>query len=70
LDDIKSSIFALMKGYVEKSRVEVDSYWSARNNKDLNNVISTLKNMERHLKAYPEIFPKSWDTGICRAIET
>jgi hypothetical protein len=69
-DDIKLSIFGIMQGYVEKCRLEVDSYWSERNYKDLNNVISTLKCMERHLKAYPQIFPKSWDTGIARAIET
>ena len=68
-DDIKISVYALVKGCVEQSRVEVDSNWSERNYKDLNSVITRLKNMERHFKAYPEIFPKSWDTGICCTIE-
>ena len=68
-DEIISSVYALVKGCVEQSRVEVDSNWSARNYKDLNGVLSTLKNMERHLKAYAQIFPKSWNTGICSTIE-
>ena len=55
-EEIISSVYAVMKGYVEQSRVEVDSHWSARNYKDLNRVISTLKNMERHLKAYAQSF--------------
>ena len=68
-DKIKSSILAIVKGHVKQSRVEVDSNWSERNYKDLNINIATLKNMEHHFKAYPQIFPKSWDTGIRTKIE-
>ncbi|KAL7554369.1 hypothetical protein ACHAWF_017810 [Thalassiosira exigua] len=68
--DIVSSVYSIMKGYIEKIRVEVDSHWSARNYKDLNNVIADLKEMEKHFKAYPKIFPKSWDDGITRSIES
>lgn len=59
-----------MKGFVEKSRVEVDSHWADRKYKDLNEVISSLKSMERHLKSYTKIFPKSWYTGISTKIES
>ena len=66
---IKSSIYEIVEGNVKQSRVDVESNWSARNYKDLNMNISTLKNMEQHFKAYPQIFPKSWDTGIRSTIE-
>lgn len=48
----------------------MDSNWSTRNYQDLNNTITDLKMMEKHFKAYPQIFPKSWDTGICHKIDT
>jgi DnaJ-domain-containing protein 1 len=68
-DKIKSSLYEIVEGIVKQSRVDVESNWSARNYKDLNMNISTLKNMEQHFKAYPQIFPKSWDTGIRSTIE-
>ena len=69
-DDISSSVFALVKGFVAKSRVEVDTHWSERNYKDLNDVITSLRSMERHFKSYTEIFPISWDNGIRVDIES
>ena len=68
-NETSSAIHLLVKGYIEKARVDVDSNWSSRNYQDLNNTITDLKMMEKHFKAYPQIFPMSWDTGICRAIE-
>ena len=69
-NDVSTSVFDVVKRLVEKSRVEVDSSWTERRYRDLNDVISSLKSMERHFKSYPQIFPKSWDTGISGKIET
>jgi hypothetical protein len=54
----------VVKGFVAQSRVEVDTHWSERNYKELNDVITSLRSMERHFKSYTEIFPTSWDNGI------
>ena len=69
-DAIKLSIHETIKGHVEKTRVDVNSSWSERNYKNLNDSISDLKQMENHFKSHPEIFPTSWNTGIMDAIET
>ena len=69
-NDISSSVFELVKGFVAQLRVEVETHWSERNYKELNDVITSLRSMERHFKSYTEIFPTSWDNGIRVDIES
>jgi hypothetical protein len=69
-DDIISHVYKTVKDIVEQARIDVDSKWKGRQYKELNEVISDLKQMESHFKSYPQIFSSSWDTGITRAIET
>ncbi|KAL7552125.1 hypothetical protein ACHAWF_015342 [Thalassiosira exigua] len=68
--ETQSSVREIVKGHVEKMRVEVNTHWSERRYKDLNDSISDLKQMESHLKSYPDIFSTSWNTGIVQSIET
>ena len=68
--EVQSSVRDIIKGHVEKMRVEVDTAWSERRYKDLNDSITDLKAMESRFKSYPEIFPTSWNTGIVETIES
>lgn len=67
--EIISSISKLLSDNVSQIRVEIESNWSERKYKELNDNITDLKRMERHFKAYPQIFPSSWDKGIIKSIE-
>eukprot|EP00986_Skeletonema_menzelii_P006571 scaffold2497_cov117-Skeletonema_menzelii.AAC.6 len=68
-EEVQTSVHEIIKGHVEKMRVEVDTAWSERRYKDLNNSITDLKAMESCFKSYPEIFPTSWNNGIVATIE-
>jgi hypothetical protein len=59
----------LVTNHVNKVKVEVESNWSARKYRDLNDNITDLKQMERHFNSHPDIFPSSWNTGIVQTIE-
>ncbi|KAL7555469.1 hypothetical protein ACA910_006131 [Epithemia clementina (nom. ined.)] len=63
-------ITLLVKNHVDGVRVDVNTNWSERKFKALNDNIADLKQMEASFKAYPEIFPESWNTGIVQEIET
>lgn len=67
--EVQDSVRDIIKGHVEKMRVEVDTAWSERRYKDLNDCITDLKAMENSFKAYPEIFSTSWNNGIVETIE-
>ena len=67
--EIRSNVVEVIKGHVEKMRVDVDTYWSERKYKELNDSITDLKAMESHFKTYPEIFATSWNTGILKTVE-
>jgi len=60
----------LVKSHVKKAKVEVNSNWSERNYKALNENITDLKLMESNFKGYPSIFPTSWNDGILKSIES
>jgi len=62
-------ITELVKSHVQKVKVEVESSWSERNYKALNEHITDLKLMESNFKGYPSIFPMSWNNGILKSIE-
>jgi hypothetical protein len=65
IDETKS----LIRGSIEKVRVDVDSNWSERKYQALNENITDLKMMENELKSYPEIFSKSWNDGIVKKVK-
>jgi len=67
--EVQASVRDIIKGHVEKMRVEVDSAWSERRYKDLNDSIADLKAMESRFKSYPAIFSTSWNDGIVETIE-
>ncbi len=67
--EVQTSIRDIIKGHVEKMRVEVDTAWSERRYKDLNDSITDLKAMESRFKSYPAIFSTSWNNGIVETIE-
>ena len=67
--EVQASVHDIIKGHVEKMRVEVDTAWSERKYKDLNNSITDLKAMESRFKSYPAIFSTSWNNGIVEKIE-
>eukprot|EP00957_Ditylum_brightwellii_P062991 4780248-Ditylum_brightwellii.AAC.1 len=65
IDEIKE----LIRGCVERSRVDVDFNWSSQNYRALNENITDLKLMQHHFKAYPDIFSLSWNKGIAQIVE-
>eukprot|EP00957_Ditylum_brightwellii_P029969 2268751-Ditylum_brightwellii.AAC.1 len=65
IDEVKT----IIRGHVEKVRIDVDSNWSSRNYGALNENITDLKSMETHFKAYPAIFSSSWNSGIVQTVE-
>jgi len=67
--EVQASVRDIIKGHVEKMRVEVDTAWSERRYKDLNDSITDLKAMESRFKSYPAIFSTSWNNGIVETIE-
>ncbi len=67
--EVQASVRDIVKGHVEKMRVEVDTAWSERRYKDLNDSITDLKAMESRFKSYPAIFSTSWNNGIVQTIE-
>ena len=67
--EVQASVQDIIKGHVDKMRVEVDTAWSERRYKDLNDSITDLKAMESRFKSYPEIFSASWNNGIVATIE-
>ena len=67
--ETSNEITELVKCNVEKVKVEVDSNWSERKYRALNDNITDLKLMEANFKAYPDIFPTSWNKGIVQSIE-
>eukprot|EP00984_Skeletonema_dohrnii_P034349 scaffold33533_cov119-Skeletonema_dohrnii-CCMP3373.AAC.1 len=67
--EVQTSVRDIIKGHVEKMRVEVDTAWSERRYKDLNDSITDLKSMESRFKSYPAIFSTSWNNGIVEIIE-
>jgi hypothetical protein len=68
--ETSNEITELVKRNVEKVKVEVNSNWSERKYRALNDNITDLKLMEANFKAYPEIFPTSWNKGIVQSIES
>jgi hypothetical protein len=68
--ETRDDITELVKRHVEKVKVEVDSNWSERKYRALNDNITDLKLMEANFKAYPDIFPTSWNKGIVQTIES
>lgn len=80
LEDVASSKFdpeharryveVMVKNFVKKVQVEVDTNWTEHKYRELNDSINDLKQMEDHLKQYPDIFPSSWNHGILQTIET
>ena len=67
--ETRAEITDLVRDNVKKVRVEVESNWSSRNYRSLNENITDLKLMEDKLKAYPDVFPSSWNNGIVGKIE-
>ena len=67
--ETRVEITDLVRDNVKKVRVEVESNWSSRNYRSLNENITDLKLMEDKLKAYPDVFPSSWNNGIVGKIE-
>ena len=63
-------IVELVQQHVAGVRVEVESNWSERKYKLLNDNIVDLKQMEASFKSYPNIFPKSWKAGVLGEIES
>ncbi|KAL7561429.1 hypothetical protein ACA910_009286 [Epithemia clementina (nom. ined.)] len=66
---ICQSIITLVKKHVDGVRVDVNTNWSERKFRYLNDSIADLKNMQSSFKSYSNIFPASLDTGVFRAIE-
>lgn len=66
---IKKEVFKLVARQVESARIDIDTRWFERNYKDLNHSITDLKLMEGKFSSYPEVFDKSWNTGIVAKIE-
>jgi hypothetical protein len=59
----------LVKRHVDKAKNEVNTNWTERKYRALNDNITDLKLMEHKFKSYPEISPASWNTGIIKNIE-
>lgn len=64
-----NAIADLVKRHVEKAKIEVNSNWTERKYRALNDNITDLRLMEVKFKSYPEIFSASWNTGIVKNIE-
>jgi len=67
--EISKDINDLVRAHVEQVRVNVDSNWSSKKYRALNDTIADLKLMEDRFKSYPNIFPTSWDDGIVKKVE-
>ena len=68
--EITEGVTAVIAGHVDQMRVVIDSAWSERKYKDLNDAIGDLKLMESHFKSHANIFAKSWNTGLVQKVET
>ena len=67
---ISEDIIEAVKSHVDTVKIEVDSNWSARNYRLLNDNITDLKLMESHLKSHADVFATSWNNGIVETIES
>ena len=67
--EISQEINDLVRAHIEQVRVNVDSNWSSKKYRALNDTITDLKLMEERFKSYPNIFPTSWDDGIVKKVE-
>ena len=65
-----AQITKIVRGHVSKVKVEVDSNWTQRKYRALNDNMTDLKAMQDNFKEYPHIFPSSWNREITESIET
>ena len=72
LDYNKTShrIASTVQDWVRTLKVDVDKHWANRNYKELNLSINDLKEMEKQLSSFPNIFPDAWNEGIIKKVNT
>ncbi len=68
-NEIIDDIHQLVGSHVRQAKTTVESNWSSRDYKGLNDTITDLRMMEDKFKSYENIFPSSWDDGIVRSVE-
>ena len=68
-EKIRSEIIQIVQSNVHGHKVTVDSCWNSRQYKELNHNINDLKQMELHLKSFPDVFPESWNRNIIDKVE-
>ncbi|KAL7565546.1 hypothetical protein ACA910_003823 [Epithemia clementina (nom. ined.)] len=64
-----ADVVDIIKGHVERVKVEIGSNWTERKYQALNGNLSDLKMMEEKFKGYPNIFPPYWNKDISEMIE-
>jgi len=67
--DTCTTILTFLKNQVEGVKTKIDSNWSERKYRTLNDNIIDIKLMEDKFKGYPDIFPSSWNDGIIQKVE-
>ena len=65
----RSNVFDIVRDCVRAVRTDVETKWNERDYRELNQSILDLKQMERHLKSFHEVFPESWNRGIIEKVE-
>jgi hypothetical protein len=68
-EGVRISLVATVQECVHGLKIAVDTLWNERKYKELNHSINDLKQMESHLKAFPDVFPKSWNRSIVEKVE-
>ncbi len=69
-EEISEEIYELVRSHVQQVKINVESNWSSKNYRALNDTITDLRSMEDSFKSYNNIFPSSWDEGgIVRKVE-
>ena len=68
--EIEEEIHDLVRSHVSQVKIDVESNWSSKQYRALNDTITDLKLMEDSFKSYKNIFPSSWDDGgIVKTVE-
>ena len=66
---IEQEVNEMVRSHVQQARLHVNSHWSSRDYRALNDTITDLKLMEESFKSYDKIFSSSWDDGIVKEVE-